>query len=207
VLLRSLALIVLPALCFALTARPEPARAQSVSLNLDPTQSTVGFTLGAFLHTVPGTFALKQGAITFDSATGQAGGGVVVDLASGQSGDAKRDANMRSNVLQVQTYPFAVFTPNRVQGKLANGTRSALDVDGMLAIHGGSHAMTLHVMVDTKGAIMTATTQFSVPYVQWGMKDPSTFLLHVGNTVEVDVAAVGAVRLSSGNAPPTPSAP
>jgi polyisoprenoid-binding protein YceI len=203
----NLALVVLTALCLVLIAQPEPARADSISLNLDPTQSTVGFTLGAVLHSVRGTFALKQGAITFDSATGQAGGNVVVDLASGQSGDAKRDANMRNNVLQVQTYPFAVFTASRVQGKLANGTRSALDVDGMLAIHGGSHAMTLHVMVDTKGASMTATTQFSVPYVQWGMKNPSTFLLHVGNTVDVDIAAVGAVHLLSGNAAPSPSAP
>jgi polyisoprenoid-binding protein YceI len=205
--LRNLARIVLTAFCLVLVAQPETARADSISLNLDPTQSRVGFTLGAVLHSVKGTFALKQGQITFDSVTGQAGGSVVVDLASGQSGDAKRDANMQSNVLQVQTYPLAVFTPSRVQGKLANGTRSALDVDGMLAIHGGSHAMTLHVMVDTKGASMTATTQFSIPYVQWGMKDPSTFFLHVGKTVDLEVAAVGAVHLLSGNASPNPSAP
>jgi polyisoprenoid-binding protein YceI len=204
---RNLALVILSVVCFVTTARPAPARADSVSINLDPAQSTVGFTLGAFLHTPKGTFALKQGAIAFDSATGQASGNVVVDLASGQSGDAKRDANMRNNVLQVQTYPFAVFTASRVQGKLVAGTRSALDVDGMLAIHGGSHAMTLHVMVDTKGANITATTQFSVPYVQWGMKDPSTFLLHVGNTVEVAVTAIGQVHPSSGNASPNPSAP
>src|SRR6266851_7213892 len=100
---RNLALVVLSTLCFFAIARPAPARAEDLSLNLDPTQSTVGFTLGAFLHTVKGTFALKQGTITFDSATGQAGGNVVIDLASGQSGDAKRDANMRNNVLQVQT--------------------------------------------------------------------------------------------------------
>ncbi len=201
---RNLALVVLSTLCFFAIARPAPARAEGLSLNLDPTQSTVGFTLGAFLHTVKGTFALKQGTITFDSATGQAGGNVVIDLASGQSGDVKRDANMKNNVLQVETYPFAVFTPNRVQGKLVNGTRSELDVDGMLAIHGASHAMTLHVMVDTKGTSMTATTQFSVPYVQWGMKDPSTFLLHVGNTVDVAVAAVGQVHPLSGNASAQP---
>jgi polyisoprenoid-binding protein YceI len=204
---RNLTFVLYAVLCFVLIARPEPARAEGISLNLDPAQSTVGFTLGAVLHTVKGTFALKQGQITFDSSTGQAAGNVVVDLASGQSGDAKRDANMRNNVLQVETYPFAVFTPSHVQGKLANGTRSALDVEGMLAIHGGNHAMTLHVMVDTNGPNMTATTQFSVPYVQWGMKDPSTFFLHVGNTVQVDIAAVGAVRPLSRNVSPTPSAP
>lgn len=198
----NLVLVVLCALSFFTSARPEPARADSVSLDLDPTRSTVRFTLGAFLHTVRGTFALKQGAITFDPATGHAAGNVIVDLASGQSGDAKRDARMRGDVLQVQTYPLAVFTPSRVQGKLVDRTRSELDVEGMLAIHGGSHAMTLHVMVDAKGGSMTATSQFSLPYVQWGMKDPSTFVLRVGKTVDVDVTALGQVHVLSGNESP-----
>ncbi|MDB5094704.1 MAG: hypothetical protein JWO85_2805 [Candidatus Eremiobacteraeota bacterium] len=192
--LRNLALVVLTVLCFVATARPQAARAASLSLDLDPAHSSVEFTLGAMLHTVRGTFAFKQGTIRFDSATGQASGSVVVDLASGQSGNAKRDANMRTTVLDVQTYPLAVFTPSRVQVQPANGKPSALDVDGMLAIHGGSHAMTLHVTVEANGASMTAHTQFSIPYVQWGMKDPSTFLLHVGNTVEIDVTAVAQVH-------------
>ena len=185
-----LAPVVLSVFCFVATARPEAARADTLSLELDPAHSTVAFTLGATLHTVKGTFAFKQGTIRFDPATGQASGTVVVDLTSGQSGDAKRDANMRNNVLQVQTYPLAVFTPSHVQVQLANGKPSALDVDGVLAIHGGSHAMTLHVTLAENGSSTTAHTQFSVPYVQWGMKDPSTFLLHVGNTVAIDVTAV-----------------
>jgi polyisoprenoid-binding protein YceI len=196
--------VVLSALCIFTAARPEPARADPQSLDLDPAHSTVGFTLGALLHSVKGTFALKQGTIRFDPATGLASGTVVIDLASGQSGDAARDANMRNNVLQVQTYPLAVFTPSRVQEQQVNGKLSALDVDGMLAIHGGNHAMTLHVMVQTSGASMTAHTDFSVPYVQWGMKNPSTFFLHVGSTVVVDVNAVGQFHGSGANASPLP---
>jgi polyisoprenoid-binding protein YceI len=200
--IRSAAVVVLSALCFFATARPEPARAETLSLDLDPAHSTVAFTLGATLHTVRGTFGFKQGTIRFDPATGQASGTVVVDLASGQSGDAKRDANMRNTVLQVQTYPLAVFSPSRVQVQLANGKPSVLDVDGVLAIHGGSHAMTLHVTLEANGASTTAHTQFSVPYVQWGMKDPSTFFLHVGNTVDIDVTAVAQVHGSVGAPPP-----
>ncbi|MDB5028214.1 MAG: hypothetical protein JWO66_1903 [Candidatus Eremiobacteraeota bacterium] len=194
--LRNLALAVLSAFCLCTTVRPEPARADTLSLDLDPAQSTVTFTLGAFLHTVRGTFVLKQGAIRFDPATGQASGTVVVDLASGQSGDAKRDAHMRNDVLEVQTYPLAVFTPSRVQGQLADGKTAQLDVGGMLAIHGANHPVTLHVAVETKGTNMTAHTQLSVPYVQWGMKDPSTLLLRVGKTVEVDVTAAGQVHVN-----------
>jgi polyisoprenoid-binding protein YceI len=202
--LRSLAVVVLSALCFFTSARPEPAGAASLSLDLDPAHSTVAFTLGATLHSVKGTFAIKQGTIRFDPATGQASGTVVIDLTSGQSGDAKRDANMRNTVLEVQTYPLAVFTVSRVQGQLVNGKSSALDVDGTLAIHGGSHPMTLHVMAETNGTTMTAHTQFSVPYAQWGMKDPSTFFLHVGNTVALDVTAVGAVHGLGANASALP---
>ncbi|MDB5042675.1 MAG: hypothetical protein JWN27_3401 [Candidatus Eremiobacteraeota bacterium] len=202
--LRKLAPVVLSAFCFFATAQPEAARADTLSLDLDPAHSTVEFTLGATLHTVKGTFAFKQGTIRFDPATGQASGTVVVDLASGQSGDAKRDANMRNNVLQVQTYPLAVFTPSRVQVQLANGKPSALDVDGVLAIHGGSHAMTLHVTLEGNGASMTAHAQFSVPYVQWGMRDPSTFFLHVGNTVAIDVTAAGQVHGLGANASALP---
>lgn len=176
--------------------RPQPALADELSLDLDPAQSTVKFTLGAFLHAVSGTFVLKQGTIRFDPATGRADGSIVVDLASGQSGEAKRDARMRSDVLQVQTYPYAVFTPSLVQGRLSDGRPSELDVTGDLAIHGDRHPMTLQVSVDTKGDRLTAHSQFSIPYVQWGMKDPSTFLLRVANHVEIDVSGAGDVHLS-----------
>jgi polyisoprenoid-binding protein YceI len=202
--LQRVVLVVLWALCLCAIARPESAHAESLSLDFNPVQSKVGFTLGALLHAVKGSFALQQGAITFDPATGYATGGFVINLASGRTGDAKRDARMKDDVLQVQTYPLAVFIPSRVQDKVVDSTRSELDVDGMLAIHGGNHPMMLRVLVDTKGATMTATTQFSVPYVQWGMRDPSTFLLHVGKTVDVDISAVGQVHIFNGNESPRP---
>jgi hypothetical protein len=36
-----------------------------------------------------------------------------------------------------------------------------------------------------------ARTHITIPYIAWGLKNPSTFLLHVSDQVEVDIAAVG----------------
>lgn len=193
---KRLVLVAVSMLCVFVGAQAEAANADELSLELDPAQSTVKFTLGAVLHGVNGTFALRQGTIRFDPANGRADGNVVVDLASGQSGDAKRDARMRSDVLETQTYAYAVFVPRHVAGRLSDGGPTALDVDGTLTIHGERHPLTLHVIAETKDGHLTAQTHFSVPYVQWGMKDPSTFLLRVGKTVDVDVNAVGEARVS-----------
>jgi polyisoprenoid-binding protein YceI len=190
-----LPLVAVSILCALAGARAEAASADDLSLDLDPAQSTVKFTLGAVLHSVNGTFALRQGTIRFDPSNGRADGNVVVDLGSGQSGDAKRDARMRNDVLETQTYPYAVFTPSHVTGRLSDGGPTALDVDGTLTIHGERHPLTLHVIAETKDGHLTAQTHFSIPYVQWAMKDPSTFLLRVGKTVDVDVNAVGQARV------------
>jgi hypothetical protein len=36
----------------------------------------------------------------------------------------------------------------------------------------------------------SVTTTFSIPYVKWGMKNPSSFVLRVSDTVEIQAAAV-----------------
>ena len=39
----------------------------------------------------------------------------------------------------------------------------------------------------------TAASHFAVPYVKWGMKNPSTFILRVDQSVDIEVQASGAV--------------
>ncbi len=56
------------------------------------------------------------------------------------------------------------------------------------------HAMTLTFLVQTKGNSLSARAHIVIPYVEWGLKNPSTFLLHVSDKVEVDVSGVGQVQ-------------
>jgi hypothetical protein len=44
------------------------------------------------------------------------------------------------------------------------------------------------------GNALSATTHFSVPYVEWGMPNPRGAFLHLSKTAQVDVSAKGTVR-------------
>jgi len=59
-------------LAIALVTLAGAACAQPTVMELDPAQTRIEFTLGSLLHTVHGSFRLKQGTIRFDPATGAA---------------------------------------------------------------------------------------------------------------------------------------
>lgn len=163
-----------------------------ITVHLDPAQTEIHWTLSDVLHTVHGTFRLKGGVVVFDPATGAADGELLVDLESGDSGSGGRDRAMKKNVLETATYPQAIYHPEKVKGWSATSAQQKLTVDGLFTIHGKDHPLELTVEVQVDGSQqVTATTQFKVPYVAWGMKDPSTFVLRVGKEVDVDVAAKG----------------
>ena len=176
---------------FALSAVYSPA-ASLMSLDLDPAKTEVQFTLHDVLHTVHGAFKLKKGAIHWDPDSGKASGEIVVDVVSGASGSDARDSRMHKEILESQRYPEATFTPDQVNGKLAAEGQSQIDVHGLFKIHGADHELSLHIQVERLGAQYIASTHFVIPYVQWGMKNPSNFLLKVDKTVEMDIKAVSA---------------
>mgnify|MGYP001549938993 CR=1 FL=1 len=186
----------LPGLFLSLSLAPQPAgQTPRVRVHLNPAETQIRWTLTDVLHTVHGTFALKDGTVTFDPKTGAAQGEVVVETESGASGDEMRDRKMRKGILETQKYPEAIFRAERVRGRLEPGGTATLMVDGTFTIHGSGHPLTLTVQAQMQGGQkVTATTHFVVPYVAWGMKDPSTFVLRVQKQVAVDVTAAGTVE-------------
>jgi polyisoprenoid-binding protein YceI len=168
------------------------AHAQESGVNLDPAQTTIEFTLDTTLHTVHGTFKLKSGHISFDPATGKASGAIVVDATSGDSDNESRDKKMHQQILESQKYPEIVFTPQHVKGAINPQGVSQVELSGVFRIHGQDHDITMTFSVQPpSGDKVQASSRFSVPYVQWGIKSASTFLLHASDTVEIEVHASG----------------
>jgi polyisoprenoid-binding protein YceI len=176
--------------CAAMLAAASSIPAEDTVLQIDPSQTKVEFTLADVLHTVHGNFLLKRGDIRFDAATGKASGELVVDAASGASGSGARDRNMHKNVLESARYPDIVFRSDRVEGKVAPRGASKVALHGMFSIHGAEHDITLPVEVEAAGGQYTAAIRFAVPYVQWGMKNPSTLFLRVSDKVEITIHTV-----------------
>lgn len=157
----------------------------------DTAQSDVEFTLGDVLHTVHGTFKLKSGTLTFDDQTGTASGELVVDAASGDSGSNARDKKMKKEILETQKYPEIVFTPQHLKGAVPPDGKSQVELDGTMILHGQPHPMALTVPLTITGSSASADVHFTVPYVDWGLKNPSTFILRVNDKVEILVHMIG----------------
>lgn len=168
--------------------------AAETTVRFDPARTTIEFTLADVLHTVHGTFKLKSGLIQYDPATGKARGSLVIDATSGDSGSAARNRRMHASILESRRYPEIAFTPDRVSGNVALDGASNVQVHGQFRIHGADHELTLPFALRTGAGFVTAATQFLVPYVRWGMKNPSTFLLKVNDAVEINIRTTGVLE-------------
>jgi polyisoprenoid-binding protein YceI len=171
--------------CSPLLAQPE------LRLEFTPANTTVNFELGDILHTVHGTFKLQRGHVDYAFATGAVHGELMIDATSGDSGNHSRDHKMHKEILESDKYPEIVFRPDRVQGSVAATGTSNVQVHGMFSIHGADHEMTMPVRVEIFPDHWVADTHFTIPYVKWGIKNPSTLFLRVSESVEIDIRATG----------------
>ena len=184
-------------LCLSLLLLSIAVNAQQsgvMNITFDPASTSIHWTLGAALHTVHGTFRLKNGAVHLDPRTGEMTGLFVVDATSGESGDSARDQKMHKSVLESSQYGTITFRPIHLNGTFQPNQAQTLTVDGVLNLHGKDHPLQLTVNLRPNSNGMSAVTHFEVPYVQWGLKDPSTFVLRVSKDVSVDIEATAQIK-------------
>ncbi len=185
------------ALIFSLSLLFIPVmHAQLQTFTVNPDASQVAFSLGGNTHHVNGTFHVQSGSIDFDQSAHTISGSVVVAAGSGNSGDEGRDKKMNSEVLNTDQFSEISFVPKSYQGTLAASGDSTIQVSGTFTLHGTPHDLTIPMQIHIDDANLTAKGQFTVPYVKWGLKDPSIFILKVAKVVEISLTLSG--RLAPG---------
>jgi polyisoprenoid-binding protein YceI len=173
------------------------ALAQHRTFAVNPDASQVAFTLAGTGHHVNGTFHVQSGSVDFDRAAKTISGSVIVAAGSGNSGEPSRDKKMNSDVLDAAHFADVSFAPKSYQGTIAPGGDSSIEVTGVFTLHGTPHDLTVPMQIHIDGTSLTAKTQFKVPYVQWGLKDPSIFILKVAKEVDIDLTLVGSMSPSN----------
>ena len=171
--------------------------AQKQTMTVDPASSNVAFALTGTGHEVHGTFHVSKGTIGFDRSAPAMSGSIVVSAASGDSGEKSRDKKMHSDVLDVVHYADVTFDPKSYQGTIAPSGDSKIQVSGVFTLHGTPHDITVPMQVHIDGTNVTAKGSFVVPYVQWGLKDPSIMFLKVAKEAHIDLDLRGTLSAAS----------
>ena len=177
---------------FALAAVLAPAAlAQHQTFVVNPDASEVKIALKTTHELVNGAFHVQSGSIEFDRGTPALSGSVVVLAGSGKTGNDSRDHKMNKDILKVDRYATVSFEPKSYSGGLAASGDSTIQVTGIFTLLGTPHEITIPIVVHLEGTTATAKTHFVVPYVQWGLKNPSFLIWKAEDNVAIDLSFAG----------------
>jgi polyisoprenoid-binding protein YceI len=180
------------ALAFAIFLAPL-ARAQHQTFAVNPDASQVKMTLNTTHEVVHGTFHIQSGSIEFDRGNPKIAGSVVVLAGSGKTGSDSRDKRMNKDILKVDQYTTVSFAAKAYTGTIAPTGDSTIQVSGVFTLLGNPHDLTIPIQIHMDGSKAVARAQFIVPYVQWGLKNPSFLFWKADNDVAIDLNLVGQV--------------
>ena len=137
------------------------------------------------------------GAIVFsaDGAVEPERSGITVNLQSLVSDERRRDTYLRTNAIESNTYPEAVFVLREVSGlpwPLPGSGEAAFQLIGDMTVHGETNPLMWEVAAAFSDGAVTgqATTRFT--FDEYGMSVPSLFfILSVEDDIrlELDFAA------------------
>lgn len=169
------------------------ALAQQQTFAVNPDASEVRMTLNTTHEVVSGMFHIQSGSIEFDRSNPKMSGLVTVLAGSGKTGNDSRDKKMNKDILKVDQYTTVSFAPNTYTGTIAPSGDSTIQVSGVFTLLGNGHDLTIPIEVHIDGSKATAKAHFIVPYVAWGLKNPSFLIWKAENDVAIDLNLAGQV--------------
>ena len=180
---------------FAFAALLAPAAfGQHQTFVVNPDTSEVKIMLKTTHELVNGAFHVQSGSIEFDRSTPKMPGSVVVLAGSGKTGNDSRDKKMNKDILKVEQHATVSFEPKTYTGDITLSGDSTIQLTGIFTLLGTPHEITIPILLHLEGTAATAKAHFVVPYVQWGLKNPSFLVWKADNDVAIDLFLAG--RLS-----------
>jgi polyisoprenoid-binding protein YceI len=165
--------------------------------------SKVVFVSRASIESFEGKTDRVEGRLTIDPAAigDSLTAHLEVDLASLDTGIAKRNQHMRENHLETAKYPKAVFDGAVVHGpsgaKLELGKPVTFDVEGTFTLHGVSRRLRISIEATYKpgasgpaGAALAFHTEFPVTLADYNISRPQFLFLKLAETQIVRVNGV-----------------
>ncbi len=167
------------------------ALAQHQTFAVNPDASEVRITLNTTHEVVHGTFHIQSGSIEFDRSNSKMSGAVVVLAGSGKTGNESRDKKMNKDILKVDQYTTVSFAPKAYIGTIAPSGDSTIQVSGVFTLLGTPHDLTIPMQIHMDGSKAVATARFVVPYVKWGLKNPSFMFWKAEDDVAINLSLAG----------------
>jgi hypothetical protein len=171
-------------------ALSQTALAQHQTFAVNPDASEVKMKLNTTHEIVIGTFHVQSGSINFDRTASHISGIVIVAAGSGKTGNDSRDKKMNKDILKVDQFATVSFAPKTYNGMIAASGDSTIQVSGVFTLLGTAHDLTIPMQIHVDGMKATAKALFVIPYVQWGLKNPSFLIWKAENDVTIDLNLV-----------------
>ncbi|HEY4258744.1 MAG TPA: YceI family protein [Schlesneria sp.] len=179
---------------FALAVIFAPAAlAQHQTFAVNPDASEIKMTLNTTHEVVNGTFHIQSGSIEFDRSNPKMSGSVTVLADSGKTGNNSRDKKMNKDILKADRYTTVSFAPKTYTGAIAPSGDSTIQVSGVFTLLNNPRELTIPMQIHMDGSKATARARFVIPYVQWGLKNPSFLFWKAENEVAIDLNLVGQI--------------
>jgi polyisoprenoid-binding protein YceI len=133
---------------------------------VDPHQSTVEFrTKALWLVPVKGRAKVTEGGAIV-GADGSLTGTLLIDAASIDTKNKKRDEHLRSaDFFEVVKYPSIIFAVSA--GRFVSSDK--MELEGTLTVHGQTRPLALSADVDTSGDSAVLSTEIEIDRRSWGL--------------------------------------